>query len=66
LIVGENKENGYRSSLVVQQKGPTIQKLLQNEKGMVGTPLKVEFEKLTGDMGFEFQALLNVTFAEEH
>lgn len=64
LIVGENKEDGYRSSLVVQRKGPVIQKLLQDEKGMVGTPLKVEFEKLTGDMGFEFQALMNVAFVE--
>jgi len=31
---------------------------------MVGTPLKVDFETMKGDMGFEFQALLDVEFAE--
>ena len=64
LVVGENKDGGYRSSLVVQRKGPVIQKLLANESSMVGTPLKVDFETMKGDMGFEFQALLDIEFAQ--
>lgn len=64
LIVGENDDEGYRSSLVVQQKGPVILELLANEKKMVGTPLVVEFEKARGEMGFEFQALMGVAFAK--
>lgn len=64
LVVGEDKENGYRSSLVVQHKGPVIQKLLSDEKGMIGTPLKVDHQTVVGEMGFEFQALLGVEFVK--
>ena len=60
LIVGENKKDGYASTLVVQQKGPTIRKLMANEKSMIGTLLEVDFQKSIGDLGFEFQALLNI------
>ena len=62
LIVGENKRDGYSSSLIVQEKTPVIQKLLSNEKAMLGKPLVVEYEKHIGEMGFEFQALLSVDF----
>ncbi len=64
LVVGEDKENAYRSSLVVQHKGPVIQKLLSDEKGMIGTPLKVDHQTVVGEMGFEFQALLGVEFVK--
>jgi len=64
LIVGENDDEGYRSSLVVQQKGQVIQELLANERKMIGKPLVVEFEKVLGDMGFEFQALMGVMYAK--
>lgn len=64
LVVGENKEDGYRSSLVVQQKGPVIQQLLANEKGNVGKPLKVDFVRTIGEFGFVFQALMNVDFVK--
>ena len=64
LVVGENKEDGYRSSLVVQQKGPVIQQLLANEKASVGKPLKVDFVRTIGEFGFVFQALMNVEFVK--
>lgn len=63
LIVGENSKEGYASSLVVQFKNNTIIKLQQNEKGMIGTPLEVDFQSAKGDMGFDFQALLSVKIA---
>lgn len=64
LVVGEDKEDGYRSSLLVQNKNQVIQQLLSNEKAMVGKPLVVDFETISGAMGFEFQSLLNVSFKE--
>lgn len=60
LVVGENKKDGYVSTLVVQQKGPSINKLLSNERSMLGTPLEVDFQKSIGDLGYEFQALLSI------
>lgn len=60
LVVGENKKDGYVSTLVVQQKGPSINKLLQNERSMLGTPLEIDFQKAIGDLGYEFQALLSI------
>ncbi len=59
LIVGENKENGYYSSVVVQYMTSLIKKLQQDEKGMLGTPLEIEYETLNGDQGYEYQILMS-------
>jgi len=65
LIVGENKKDGYSSTLVVQYITPTINRLLADEKGMLGTPLRVNFEIMKEGKGFEFQALMGVEIIEK-
>lgn len=60
VIVGENKEIGYTSSIAVQHREGDIAKLMQNERKFVGVPLKVLFERIVDERGFEFQALLGL------
>ncbi len=60
VIVGENKEIGYTSSIAVQHREGDIMKLMQNERKYVGVPLKVLFERIIDERGFEFQALLGL------
>jgi hypothetical protein len=60
VIVGENKEIGYTSSIAVQHREGDIMKLMQNERKYVGVPLKVLFERIVDERGFEFQALLGL------
>jgi len=60
LIVGENRDGGYRSALLVQFYTPLIKRLMDNEGTMKGTPLIVEFEKVNEAKGFEFQALMGL------
>ncbi len=60
LIVGENAKNGYVSTLAIQYADYTIKKLNQKEYDMLGKPLRVEFEKMVDESGFEFQALITV------
>ena len=60
LIVGENKKDGYYSSLVVQYMTPTIKKLQENEVGMMGTQLEVDNETLNGEQGYVYQILMGV------
>lgn len=64
MLVGPNTPDGYVSSLVVQLTTPVIQKLLANEKGMIGKKLKVEFETMTGENNFNFQVLIDVKLIE--
>ncbi len=58
IIVGENKKNGYTSSLVVQMMTSTIKKLQENELQMIGKPLNINFETLGDEQGFVYQILL--------
>lgn len=60
VIVGENKEIGYTSSVAVQHFEGDIAKLRMNERKYVGVPLKVMFERIIDERGFEFQALLGL------
>jgi hypothetical protein len=53
LIVGENKKNGFATSLIVQMVTPFVQELRNNEKKMIGTPLIVQFETVTDSGGSE-------------
>lgn len=59
LVVGENKKDGFASSLIVQQYTPLINKLKNNESQMLGTPLVVEFARVN-DQGIQ-QVLLSVS-----
>ena len=58
IIVGENKKNGYSSSLVVQMMTSTIKKLQENELQMIGKPLTINFETLGDEQGFVYQILM--------
>lgn len=60
LLVGENSENGYASSLAVQHTEGDIRKLMNNEKAMVGTPLEVQYERMIDERDFQFQVLVGV------
>ena len=59
IVVGENKKNGYTSSLVVQMMTSTIKRLQENELQMIGKPLNVNFETLGDEQGFVYQILLD-------
>ncbi len=61
ILVGPNTKDGYVSSLAVQYFTPLVNKLIQREVEMIGTPLNVEFTTTRSDLGFEFQALLSVS-----
>ncbi len=60
LIVGENKKDGYYSSLVVQMMTSLIKKLQSDPEKYFGTPLIVNYETLNGDQGYEYQILMSL------
>ena len=60
LIVGENKKDGYYSSLVVQMMTSLIKKLQSDPEKHFGTPLNVTYEILNGEQGYEYQILMGV------
>jgi hypothetical protein len=60
LVVGENTADGYAASLAVQHTEGDIKKLFNDEKGMIGTPLEIQFERMVDETGLEFQVLLSV------
>ena len=59
LVVGEDKKDGFATSLIVQQYTPLISKLKLQESEMLGTPLVVEFARVE-DQGIQ-QILLGVS-----
>jgi hypothetical protein len=65
LIVGEDKDDGFTSPLVVQKMTPLIQTLINDEKQLLGTPLKVEFTAETDPQGVPFQALITCDLVQE-
>jgi hypothetical protein len=58
LLVGENKTDGYASSLSVQFEDVLIKKLFAQEAEMLGTPLEVGSELMADETGMTFQVLL--------
>jgi len=58
LLVGENKADGYASSLSVQFEDVLIKKLFAQEAEMLGTPLEVGSELMADETGMTFQVLL--------
>ena len=61
MIVGENKPEGYYSSLVVQLMTPLIKKMQNNQEEMMGTQLSVDYETLNGAQGYVYQILMSVS-----
>ena len=60
LIVGENKKDGYYSSLVVQMMTSLIKKWQSDPEKYFGTPLNVDYKILNGEQGYEYQILMGV------
>lgn len=60
VLVGENTENGFASSLAVQYSEGDVRKLLNNEKAMIGKPLTVTHEVMEDERGLKFQVLLSL------
>lgn len=60
IIVGENSEEGFASSLAIQFEDSAINKLINNERQMIGTPLEVQFEEMVDETGLSFQVLLSL------
>lgn len=63
IIVGEDKDNGYNSSLVVQSITPLIQSLINNPDAYKGEPVKVDFQEMPDGQGYTFQSLLGISLA---
>ncbi len=61
LIVGENKKDGYYSSLVVQMMTSLITKFQSDPEKYFGTPLVINYETLNGEQGYEYQILMGVS-----
>ncbi len=64
LIVGENKDNGYTSSISIQEPSQTILYLKSKGKEALGRPLVVSFERYVDDQGYEMQILTDVSIVE--
>ena len=60
VLVGENTENGFASSLAVQYSEGDVRKLLKNEKAMIGKLLTVTHEVMEDERGLKFQLLLSL------
>lgn len=59
FVVGEPKKEGFSSALVVQNFTPTINRLMNNESAMLGTPVAIQFVLDQGD-----QLLLDVRIVD--
>lgn len=60
LMVGENKEDGFETAILIQQRTAYINYLYANQKLMMGTKLIVNFETINESSGFSFQSLISV------
>lgn len=65
LIVGENNPDGFRSTLRLDYKDKLIQLMSDNERGYMGEPIRVNFQKHTDETGFQFQVYAGGLLAEE-
>lgn len=60
IIVGDTEEEGFASTLSVQHQEGDIKKLFQDEEGMLGVPLEIQYERMIDQSGMEFQILISV------
>lgn len=59
VIVGDTEEEGFASTLSVQHQEGDIKKLFQDEEGMLGVPLEIQYERMIDQSGMEFQILIS-------
>ena len=59
IIVGDTEEEGFASTLSVQHQEGDIKKLFQDEEGMLGVPLEIQYERMIDQSGMEFQILIS-------
>lgn len=64
LIVGENKPNGFTSSISIQEPSQTLLYLKNKGKEELGRPLVVSFERYMDEQGYEMQILSDVKLIE--
>lgn len=60
IIVGDYNDEGYTSALAVQHSEGDVAKLLKDQKHYLGKSLKINYERIMDDRGFEFQLLIAV------
>lgn len=60
LSVGESKENGYVSTMLLQYHTSLTRKLQKDQEKYLGKKLNIEFQKMIDPNGFEYQILLSV------
>ncbi len=60
LSVGESKENGYISTMLVQYHTTLTRKLQKDQEKYLGKKLNIEFQKMLEPSGFEYQILLSI------
>jgi hypothetical protein len=60
ILVGENSQDGFASSLAIQYENEDIKKLKLNERGMIGTPLQIKHQTMVDEKGLKFQVLLDL------
>jgi hypothetical protein len=58
IVVGGDGKEGYISALAVQFFDDQLGILKNAKKELIGTPLKVDFEKMINNQNFEYQVLL--------
>lgn len=59
IIVGDTEEEGFASTLSVQHQEGDIKKLFQDEEGMLGVPIEIQYERMIDQSGMEFQVLIS-------
>lgn len=65
LIVGEDKMDGFTSSLVVQNMDNSIMELKKTELEHIGKPMRIEFDRSAGAEGFEYQLLVSASMSDK-
>lgn len=63
LNVGDSKQNGFTSSLVVQEITPLVQQMIHNPDAYEGKEVSIKFSELPDGSGFTFQALHAIQLA---
>ena len=59
LTGSDTEEEGFASTLSVQHQEGDIKKLFQDEEGMLGVPLEIQYERMIDQSGMEFQILIS-------
>ncbi len=63
--VGEGGQDGFSTTLLVQQVTPLVQGMISNPSEYKGKRVRVEFQEMPDGQGFTFQALLGIALVED-